>query len=195
MDRKKKILLIAFILILIAIGVAVYVITSPSEHLAHGPGKDIYGDTVIFNNRYQMDYTIGESSAAKVLTNLESYFLSKQEVETAPVKNLPPSNKPENYYSATIDEKSVKKDTSQEFAFTYNFGLSDGRSYIVTVKTDTSFGTEYIITAIKRDDLSGHGIIYINKTDKINISDMPLAWASGKTGLSDPKIIYLELSA
>lgn len=135
----------------------------------HGPGKEILSDVIEFENRYQVDYSIGYNSSAIVLNNITELLLTKSEKESAPHKNKSPIKNVDNHYIASIDEKEFKKVANQSYAYTFKLNLTDGRIYQIYIKTDPSYGSIYIATFIQRLDKTTKSTIYIDsKDDKIN---------------------------
>lgn len=192
-DRKKLILPIA---ILLGFTVSIIIISIilmslfPQDNRSDANLEDPQY-VAIFQNKYQLEYSIGEASAKKAFSYIDEIITSNNELSSteSPVASDSDTN---IYLKATLDETSFKKvnKSADDFhAYSFNIDLEDGRLYFIVARTDSSYGTEYIAVFVKNPSTNKSYFI-------LNIDDSPLEetildW--GKSlGFTNPEIYTLD---
>lgn len=197
-NKVKKVLTLfgVFVILIIIISAVLSIIFKITEEQKpeHYPDDSILNTSIIFENRYQLDYSIGKYNSAIALTQLETTLKSDTELNSAPSKNIPDKGNPDNYYTATIDEPSFTKLSSNPEYYTFQLHLSDKREYEVYVLYDEDKFAElsYITTVIKRtDDASDSVNIYTSAEENTTFRKNAENWVSEILKIRNQKIIFL----
>jgi hypothetical protein len=195
-STKKKIIIIASVLVafwLVIIVISIFLINNDILN-QHDPVDDSVPETALFINRYQLDYSIGAHSSSVVLTNVKEVILDPEERKTAPHKNIPIDNTPNDSYASTIIETSFARLLNQpEHTFSFLLEISDGREYEIYVRTDLAFGQDYIVTVMHRLDIeSTTGFLYVNAKNESELNIFA-DWADTSLHLSNLKAHFAEL--
>ncbi|MBR3135002.1 hypothetical protein IKG54_00340 [Candidatus Saccharibacteria bacterium] len=151
-DKKKLILPIA-----ICVGFIVIIITISIILMTAFPKNDRSDADVmnpkyiaVYENNYQLEYSVGKDTAKKILDDISSIITNEDELSSA-TNPITPTNDSNAYLTSVIKETSFKKipNIGDNHAYSFTINVSDGRSYHVVVRTDSTFGHEYIATFIK----------------------------------------------
>ncbi len=188
---SKSFYILSAIFALLAIAGIVYVIvinipkSAPEEIFSDYPEseeKDKYANrpkTLVTNNRYQLDYSLGKKNSIKVFGSLEQIFMLQKELETAPEPQASPD------YVATLLETTFKKTSSpSNYAYEFQIEISDKRLYQVYATADIE-SKDYVITATKRIDGSSSKSYLHTRTNQASFKTMALDWAKQKLGTND----------
>lgn len=188
MNKKRLFIIISPIIlffVIILIISAIFLIIQSKKPSQTDVGTIEHQNIAIFENRYQLDYSIGEENASRTFDNINKIITDQNEIDSAPNK-ITPNNNSNTYYTSTLEETSFKL-LSQNNGYTYSFNLdiNDGRHYQVTIKTDPSYGSEYIIILIKQ--LNDDNSYIIIDSDSLTLTDEIKTWAEslGFTNLTN----------
>lgn len=175
-DKKKLLIIIAPIVIffIVIIIISLIFLKTQSEQTSD-VGVIKHQDITIFENHYQLDYSIGEENSSRVLADISVLMIDNNEVNSAPEQLIANDNS-NTYYTCVLEEKSFRL-LSKDNGYTYSFNLNvnDGRDYQIIVKTDSSYGSEYIIILIKR--VGGDKSFIIIDSETVTLNDDIKAWA------------------
>ncbi|MBR3323864.1 hypothetical protein IKG16_03215 [Candidatus Saccharibacteria bacterium] len=176
-DRKKLIIPVSiafgFVFIIIITSIILMQIFPKNDRTDADLTSPKY--IALFENRYQLDYSIGEESSTKSLTNIGKIIISNEELSSA-TKPITPNEKENAYLTSTIEETSFKTipNLNNDHAYDFNLNISDGRSYHIVIRTDQTFGDNYIATFIK--NLSTTKSYLILYTTDLSIKNSILDW-------------------
>lgn len=93
---------------------------------------------VTWQNEYQIDYSFGLITSAKIRDALDQYFMSTTVADD---------------YVAVLDETSLTRVKSEsDPTFSFKVTLNSDKTYQVTARTDESYGQSYIAVYAKNTD-------------------------------------------
>ena len=142
-EVKKKLLIVGAIfgVVIMAIIIISIVMMSAVDSDIDGDagaGDEIYANSAVFENRYQLNHSLGESVAALALEQISNAIFEEDELATAPHENIS-MDEYKNHFTVTIVETSYKKYTEHPQVFVFDIEVSDGRKYKAFVRQDTEY--------------------------------------------------------
>lgn len=198
-NKIKKVLTLfgIFIAIIIIISIILSIIFKITEEHKpdHYPDDSILNTSIIFGNRYQLDYSIGKYNAAIALTQFETTLKSDAELNSAPEKNTPEEGNLDNYYNVDLDEPSFTKISENPEYYAFKFHVSDKREYDAYVLYDEDKFAElsYITTVLKRTDSASNSInIYTSAEENTVFRKTAEEWVTKILKLENQKINFLQ---
>lgn len=166
-DKKRKIIRIATIAgaaifaLAVIVALILYIINPDLFRPKDKPDDGTYAEleteeTIAVYGQDVLDRYVGRKTSTPIYRCLQQHFLTENEKKSAPHKNVSPENE-DNYYGATIDEKTVKGliVTPEEWTYKINVRVSDGRLYDMYYRINTDL--EYVYAVVyNRNNSSYH---------------------------------------
>lgn len=192
MQKKRRIIVVIVLAVSVLLALVVVTINSiinMNYQENDGAGQEINEKSAVFSNREVINAAIGPDSAAVILTNISNFIFSESEMETAEHSNSADFGN-NNYYGVVINQDLMAYDPN--YTFKFSIGVSDGREYAVSFRTDDEYGyRSYIMVAIRNLKNNNHEIIYLN-ANEIQDETGLINWMINFAGLNEGvKIINL----
>ncbi|MBR2837028.1 hypothetical protein IKE79_01580 [Candidatus Saccharibacteria bacterium] len=158
-ERKKYItyaaLAVVIIGLILIVGSFIRSNNGGMTHYDSGVEEDVSEPYAVFENQYQLEYSVSKSVSNKVFAELYKIVTDADEIASAPHTNQPPADYSEVGYRAELVESSVsglRLDNGVGIAF--DIAVSDGRAYKVYVRTDQVRGVYYYAMLATRTEPS-----------------------------------------
>ncbi len=128
-----------------------------------------------FENRYLLNYSIGNSNSNQTYTNLNSVILDQDSIASAPHEN---TFYDKNTFACVLVESSYKKLPNPAYTYHMNLDVSDGRTYTLTIRlSPDDYGYSYMVTIADRTDSdTAADYVFINTDNFDQYSSELNAW-------------------
>lgn len=136
-----------------------------------GSCRDYSSGSVTWVNEYQIDYTLGAKTSARMRAKLGEFLVSQDETAS---------------YVVEVDETSLRRlKTEPDLTYQFEVTVNGENRYQVIVRTDMAYGNEYIAFYMGGANVA-RGFVIITGGDsgvKVTLADW-LRKVSGKMGLA-----------
>ena len=189
MEAKKKLLLVALSFGAFVIIIVIISIIFASSNSNYNPEDDVSmidttAPTVDFQNRYQLEFSVGQHAAANAFDILQTHLFEQDDSNS-------------HFLDAVLHEDTFRTLPHQpDFSYTFALSLNTGQTYQAYVRVDDTFGQEYLIVALRRTDTSAADrATIVCLSCSTDTQDSLANWIKYDLGLSDAIItIKTQLS-
>lgn len=176
LSTKKTILIssaVIFTIVVIFISIALSIHSALKLENDHS-NEEI---TTRFTHRYLIEYNFITSASKHIYNHIEDVILEPVEKQRATKENSPGKNIDKSLYEVVFVESSfVTEKTQPKNTFSFNFEVSDGRSYKAIAHSDEGSGNEYLALIIYPENTEKPPVYAFINADTEEYKEYLLKW-------------------